>query len=145
MVGKGENRGEGRRVPRVEREMREVIATYLLGGFRGQLDGIVSVTRVIASRDLRHAKVFVSAMGEGVNKKAIVNELQAHAFDFQSEINRRLRMKYCPRLTFLYDEGFEKVLKVDRILRDLGEERNRKENGGHAPPPNPTPSTDSQD
>lgn len=122
-----ENRGDGRRIPRVEREMREVIASYLISGFQSELGGFVSVSRVLVSKDLRHAKVFVTVMGENISHKAVVEELQSHAPEIQSEVNRRLRMKYCPRVTILYDEGFENVLKVERILRDLEIQRQESE------------------
>lgn len=117
----------GHRIQRVEREIREVIGVYLLSGFRGELHGIVSVSRVIVSKDLRQAKVFVTVMGSETDRKSSVSELQAQAYDIQSHVNHRLRMKYCPRLTFLYDEGFDHVLKVEKILHDLGEERKRRE------------------
>jgi ribosome-binding factor A len=132
-MSRQENRGDARRTSRVEREMREVIGTYLIGGFRGELPGIVSITRVIVSKDLRNAKVLVTTMGDAVEgreqptskviQKATVQELQAHAHEVQHEVNRRLRMKHCPRLTFIYDEGFDHALKVDNILRDLQRER----------------------
>ena len=126
--GAVENRGSGgHRIPRVEREIREVIGSYLLGGFRGDLPPFVSVSRVIASRDLRNAKILVTAMGENVDRAACVKELQAHAHEIQRVVNQRLRMKHCPRLTFHYDHGFEHALKVESILRDLSRERAGKD------------------
>lgn len=126
-----ENRGDGRRIPRVEKEIREAVGTYLITGFRGEIDGIVSITRVIASKDLRNAKVLFSLMGSktltAADKKAAARELMDHVHEIQHEVNRRLQMKHCPRLTFLYDEGYEHALKVENILRDLSEERKRKE------------------
>ena len=113
------------RVQRVEREIRQIVGTYLITSFRGDVDGIISVTRVIASRDLRTAKVFVTLMGADASRKSVVAELQAHASEFQHEVNRLMRMKYCPRITFIYDDGFDNVLKVENILRTLAEERSK--------------------
>lgn len=133
---------DGRRVQRVEKEIREVIGQYLIRGFRGELPGIVSVSRVIASKDLRTAKVLVTLLvpatvaspNEEDEKKTrvahdqTVDVLQAHAHQFQDEVNRCLKMKHCPRITFLYDDGFEHALRVESILRDL------KIKSGHASP-----------
>jgi ribosome-binding factor A len=122
----GDKGDGGRRVQRVEREIREVIATYLVGGFKGELPGIVSVTRVIASKDLRTAKIMVTVMGFEANNKvdtrAAIDALQERVHEVQHEVNRRLQMRHCPKLTFMYDEGFEKALKVEHILRNLAEE-----------------------
>lgn len=136
-VGGGKGKGDGRRVHRVEKEIREVIGAYLLRGFRGELPGLVSVSRVIVSKDLRTAKVLVTMMvqaavtsspseGSAADEKALrrsydaaIDELQAHASEIQTEINRRLQMKHCPRLTFIYDDGLEHALRIESILRDL--------------------------
>lgn len=123
--------GESHRVQRVEREIREVIGTYLIRGFRGELPGTVSVSRVIASKDLKTAKVFVTLMTKdsvvtepsATAKKAAIKELQAHAHEIQAEVNRRLQMKHCPRLGFFYDEGLGHALKVESILRDIEKSR----------------------
>ena len=121
-----ENRGDGRRIPRVEKEIREVVGTYLITGFRGEIEGMITITRVIASKDLRNAKVLYTFVGEGGDKKATTKELMAHVHEFQHEVNRRLQMKHCPRLTFIYDEGYEHAMKVENILRDLSRQRESK-------------------
>jgi ribosome-binding factor A len=122
---------DNHRVPRVEKQIREVIGRYLIGGFRGDVDGIISVTRVIASRDIRTAKVLVTLMGLGDGqapaKKAAIKELNAHAHEFQREVNHRLQMKFCPKVTFFYDEGFENAMKVENILRDISKKRAQDE------------------
>ena len=118
--------GVSHRVQRIEREIREVVGSYLLTGFRGELPGIVSITRVLVSTDMRNAKIFFTVMGEEAEKKIAHSELKAHAHEVQHEINRRLQMKFCPKVTFTYDEGFENVMKVERILRDLSLERAAK-------------------
>lgn len=114
-----------RRIGRVEKEIREVIATYLLGGFKGDLHGFVSVSRVQVSRDLRHAKVFVTVMGTDAEREATLEALESHAYEIQGEVNRALRMKFVPRLSFAYDTGMENSIRVDQILRNLAEERKK--------------------
>jgi ribosome-binding factor A len=126
--------GESHRQARVERELREVIGTYLIRGFRGELPGFITVTRIIVSGDLRQAKVLVTAMPTGENEelkgrdpkafyKATADALQAQAYDVQEEVNRQLKMKNCPRLTFIYDDGFDNAMKVENVLRQLKNQR----------------------
>ncbi len=138
-----ENRGNAKdspshRTSRVESEMRDVIASYLLGPLRGEVPGMISVTRVIISKDLRQAKVLVTVMdptgetgltGDSLNKAA-VESLRDHAYEIQDEINARLRMKYCPKLTFFHDDGFDHAMKVENILKDLADQRKATEPKG---------------
>lgn len=117
--------GEGgsRRLLRVEKEMRNAIASYLVSGFRGETRGLVTVSRVGASADLRSARVFVSVLGSDEDQETTIDSLQERAREIQSELNRQLRMKHCPRLTFELDRGLEKSMRMDSILRSLEQER----------------------
>lgn len=140
---RAKNAGNSHRIPRVEREIREVVGSYLLSGFRGDLPGLVSVSRVVASKDLRTAKILIIAIGEDVDREACVRELQAHAHEVQQAVNQRLRMKHCPRLSFHYDTGYEHAMKVEGILRNLERERHQQ---NEAPvDEEPTDSNDSED
>jgi ribosome-binding factor A len=116
-----------RRVRRVEREMREVIASYLLTGFRGELKGLVSVSRVGVGRDLRSAHIFVSVMGEPGDADFSLKTLQENAYQVQNEIGRKLQMKFCPKLKFVLDESMANVLKVEQILREISQKKDPSE------------------
>lgn len=135
--GSGLRSGDGRRIPRVEKEIREVVGQYLLMGFRGSLPGVVSVTRVIASRDLKNAKILITVMPKVSSKaaakvlaldnpgpsdelkKSTILKLKEQAFQIQAEVNRQLKMKHCPRLSFYYDEGVGHALKMETILSQI--------------------------
>ena len=115
--------------------VREVVGQYLLRGFRGSLPGLVTVSRVIASPDLKNAKILVTVMPKKkpdalVNaeieeslKKATLSELKARVHELQSEVNRQLKMKHCPKLSFYYDEGVEHAIKVESILKKIKKPR----------------------
>lgn len=113
--------GDNRRVKRVEREIREVVARYLISGFRGELKGLVSVSRVGMAKDLRSGRVFISVMGEPGDAEFSLESLKEFGREIQSEVDRQLKMKFCPKLSFYLDESMEHVLKVEKILRDISE------------------------
>lgn len=149
-VANGQSKDKSHRVQRVEREIREVVGSYLISGFKGVLPGLVSLTRVICTKDFRTAKILVTILslaepeatgGVGEESSAepsakerkverererAIEVLQAHAFEVQGEINRCLRMKHCPKVTFVYDTSYENVMKVEKILRDISHEKNEK-------------------
>lgn len=119
------------RTTRVEGEMREVIATYLLLTLRRDLPGMVTVTRVIVSKDLRNAKVLFTVMdptgesgleGAALNK-ATLNALKENAAEIQDEVNAKLKMRYTPILTFFHDDGYENAMKVENILNEISKKR----------------------
>ncbi len=111
--------GDDRRIKRVEREVRDVIARYLLGGFRGELSGLVSVSRVGMAGDFRSGKVFISVMGKPGDAEKSLKSLKHFGNEIQKEIDRQLKMQFCPKLSFHLDESMEHVMKVEKILRDI--------------------------
>ena len=116
-----------RRLLRIEKEMRDVIGRYLISGFPGQLEGLVTVSRIQVNGDLRDARVFVSIMGTEEQQESNMEQLAEYARDVQSEVNHQLKMRYTPRLEFVLDKSLEKQLKVEKILHDLAKDRKKDE------------------
>ena len=110
---------ESRRVQRVEKELKQIISQYLISGLKDPLVGIVTLTRIEASPDLRTAKVFLSMMSEESEKNMNLKNLKERAGEIQREIAVRLPMKYCPKISFLVDKGMDKALKIQKILDGL--------------------------
>jgi ribosome-binding factor A len=117
------NTGDGRRVQRMERELQETIATYLVSGFKSPLPGLVTVARVQMPADLRTAKVYISILGSDDDRQNVFASLKERSFEIQNFLGRALRSRYCPKLTFFLDDTTENVLRVERILYDLEQER----------------------
>jgi ribosome-binding factor A len=122
------NTGDGRRVQRMERELQETIASYLVSGFKSPLPGLVTVARVQMPADLRTAKVYISILGTEEDRQSVFASLKERSFEIQSFLGRELRSRYCPKLSFFLDDTTENVLKVERILYDLERERERQRN-----------------
>ena len=82
--------------------------------------GIFTVTFVHCGKDLRDANVGVSVFADDeVTKQKALNHLKHHARDFQSIINKEVRIKFTPRLNFQLDESLEKGDEVLAILSKL--------------------------
>ncbi|HEY0627126.1 MAG TPA: 30S ribosome-binding factor RbfA [Allosphingosinicella sp.] len=122
---------EGRsvRLLRVGEQVRHALSDILM---RGDVhDDVlashtVSVTEVRMSPDLRHATVFVKPL-LGKDEAAVIKALRTNTAYLQSEVARRVNLKYASRLKFLPDESFDEGSHIDRLLRsptvarDLGE------------------------
>lgn len=108
------------RVQRVEKEIRQIVATALLDGFKEPLSGFVSVTRAVVSKDLRNAKVFLSFI-DADDIDGDLKKIQFRAPDIQQRINRSLRMKFCPKVIFYKDPSYETQLKVEALLKEISD------------------------
>lgn len=124
--------GDGRRVARVEKEVQQAIAKYVLRDLKDELTGFVSVTQVRMSPDLKNARVYVSVLAPGedetILRRKTAAALQKMAHEIQEMLGGELDLRFTPKLTFVADENTEQVLKVEGILRNLRAERGEGEN-----------------
>lgn len=118
-----ENGKPSRRVQKIEKEIREQIATFLLRGFKHALPGVVTVTKVMMSKDLRAGKVYVAIFGAEAETAEVIETLNANTHQIQQHLSRTLRMKFCPKLFFFVDDTSENLLKVEELLHRVKEER----------------------
>ena len=86
--------------------------------------GFVTVTGVQISPDLRHAKVFVSAMGSESEKKESLATLNHATGWIRRELGQRIRMRYLPDLVFLTDTSQEYGERIDRLIDEIREHEN---------------------
>lgn len=107
------------RIQQVGRELQQVIANYLINGFHHPLYGLVTVSRVEVSADLRQARVFVSFMGSKEETTENLETLTENVRDIQKEVGRRLRMKFCPKLRIIQDRGFAHYDQIETTLKGL--------------------------
>jgi ribosome-binding factor A len=106
------------RMRRVNEALREVLSARIAGGLKDPRIGFVTVTAVETSPDLRHARVFVSVLGNRRQREDSLAGLQhAHGL-LQAEIARVMHMKRTPALKFVYDETVEKGMRINELLTD---------------------------
>jgi len=79
--------------------------------------GFVTMTSVKTSPDLRHARVYVSVLGDDAERAATLAGLQSAHGALQRRLARELRMKRTPTLEFLYDETTDRAMHLEEILR----------------------------
>ena len=75
----------------------------------------LTVTEVRPAPDLRSARVYVMPLG-GERAEEAVDALQRAAAHLRGEVNRRVRLKFSPALTFELDRSFEQVERIDSLL-----------------------------
>jgi ribosome-binding factor A len=118
----------GARMRRINEVLREVVGAAIAGDLSDPRIGFTTVTSVETSPDLRHAKVFVSVLGDEEAREATLEGLRSSHGVIQSRIAAETRMKRTPALTFHYDETIEQGVRISELLEEeppaeLGEER----------------------
>ena len=103
---------------RVNEAVREVLSARIAAGFSDPRIGFVTVTSVDTSPDLRHARVYVSVLGdESERSETLAGLASAHGL-LQTSIAAELRMKRTPTLQFVFDESIDRGMRISEILDD---------------------------
>jgi ribosome-binding factor A len=111
---------EHRRADRVAEAIREEIATFLASEVKDpRVVGLVTVTGVDITRDLRHAKVFVSVMGTDTERAATFDGLASVASHLRSHVGRALRLRLAPEITFKPDESIARASRIETLLAQI--------------------------
>jgi tRNA pseudouridine55 synthase len=84
---------------------------------------MVTVTGVDVTRDLRHAKVFVSVLGEEAERTDTMAGLAGIASHLRGHIGRALRLRSAPELTFKYDQSVTHAARIETLLERVRQER----------------------
>jgi ribosome-binding factor A len=112
----------GARIRRVNEAMRAVLSDAIATDIKDPRVGFVTVTGVKTSPDLRHARVYVSVLGDDAVREGSLKGLRsAHGF-LQGRLASELRLKHTPALTFEYDDTVDRGMRISEIL-DEGRER----------------------
>lgn len=90
------------------------IANLIKKEMAHEQSSFITVTEVMASPDLRTAKVWVSIYG-GDWKKSF-NQLNKQRGGIQRILNSRLRMKFVPKIKFLIDKSQDRVERIEKLL-----------------------------
>jgi ribosome-binding factor A len=106
------------RMRRVNEALREVIAGAIAGELEDPRIGFVTVTSVDTSPDLRSARVFVSVLGDDETRERTLAGLASSHGLLQGAIAREMRLKRTPTLSFHYDEGPERGVRLSQLLSE---------------------------
>jgi ribosome-binding factor A len=109
------------RMRRVDEAVREVLSDAIAKDLLDPRVGFVTVTGVKTSPDMRHARVYVSILGDGQTRADSLEGLRsAHGF-LQRRVATELRLKHTPMLEFDYDESVDRAMRISRLIEEGSE------------------------
>jgi ribosome-binding factor A len=108
------------RMRRVNEAVREVLSVRIAEGLKDPRIGFVTVTSVDTNPDLRHARVYVSVLGDEQERAETLAGLASAHGVLQHSIASELRMKRTPTIEFVFDESIDRGMRITELLK--GEE-----------------------
>jgi len=121
-----------RRTERLQEFIKEQVSEIIQQHVRDPRIGFVSITDVEVSADLRHAKIFISVLGDEDAKTASMAGLESALKFIRGELGRRLEMRYTPEIMFRLDTSIERGSRIVSLIRDVTQGATHDDNA--APP-----------
>ena len=107
------------RTDRIDELLRQEIGVIIAREIADPRVGFATVTSVETTPDLRHAKVFVSVIGQAADRKATLSALGRAMPFIQHELGKRLRIKRIPQFHLELDDTLERGTRVLHLLNEL--------------------------
>jgi ribosome-binding factor A len=114
VMAMGENR-----IERISNLIKREVAIMLAREVKDPRIGMVTITRVKVSKDLRIAHIYYSVIGDEKQKKDSALGLKQATKFIQWELGRRIRIRYTPIIDFQFDPSLEYGIRIEKIIRSL--------------------------
>lgn len=117
-----------KRTDRLNSLLKQVIADVIRKDVNNPLlPAFTSVTSVDVTKDLQHAKVYISVIGTKETKDKALIALQSAAGFIAMRASKQIVIRFFPELTFYIDESAEHLSRVDTLLTKINQERESRE------------------
>jgi ribosome-binding factor A len=109
------------RMRRVDEAVRQVLTDAVAQDLQDPRIGFVTMTSVKTTSDLRHARVYVSVLGDESQRAATLAGLQSAHGALQRRLAQELRLKRTPTLEFIYDDTTDRAMRLERLIEQVVE------------------------
>ena len=106
------------RIGRINEEIQRELSALLRTVKDPRVHGLVSITAVETTSDLRYAKIFVSVLDKSDGKE-VLRGLKSAAGYLRRELGQALQLRYTPELQFVQDDSMDKGAHILKVLREI--------------------------
>ena len=111
---------QGRRIDRIGEQFRIELSQIIEREIQDPRIGLVTITAVKVAPDLSQARVFISSLGNGEQRKKTLQGLRSAASFVRRSLSKRLHhLRRIPELSFDYDETIEKSSRIEALLDQI--------------------------
>ena len=105
------------RIGRINEEIQRELASLIPSVKDPRVTGMISITAVDATPDLKYAKVYISVLDKS-DSTQVLKGLKSASGWLRRELGRALQLRYTPELTFVRDDSIDKGAHILDMLRN---------------------------
>jgi ribosome-binding factor A len=107
------------RTEKVASIVKEEIGVIIQRNFNMSVFGLITVTEVRMSPDLKIAKIYVSVFGDAAQKQKTLGMLEAQKAFVRQTLGRNIRLKFTPSIVFYLDETMDNAVNLEKIFKKI--------------------------
>jgi ribosome-binding factor A len=120
----------GHRLARLESLFKREISDIIRNEIKNVDFGLITITKVMLSGDLRYAKVYVSIYDKEPKQKKAMEILKRYSGFVKGIIGRRISIHHIPDINFIHDKSMEEASRIFQIMQDIKKESAQKNSAG---------------
>ena len=106
------------RTDRIAEEIKKVISEMIQNELKDpRVKGLISITKVMLTKDLKFCKIYVSVMG--ADKEEVIQGIKSGAGYMRKELGNRVQIRILPELQFVIDDSIEYGAHIDKVIKDI--------------------------
>ena len=109
----------------LQRELAMLVQQYT----RDSEMGLVTLSAIDVSPDLKNAKIFITCMGNTVNIEEIVSKLNEQSGQFRHDLGKVVKLRIMPKLNFQFDYTLERANRLSTLIDSLHVDNTGENNG----------------
>ena len=109
------------RTPRLNELVKRALSKVIQTEYSHSELGWVTISRIAVSKDMQHARVFFTTLGEETEEKKALNFLKTHQPKLRFFLGKAVHLRYTPKLIFEVDNELKKALKLEEIIDKASE------------------------
>ncbi|MCU0452151.1 MAG: 30S ribosome-binding factor RbfA [Bacteroidetes bacterium] len=119
------------RAERVASVIKEEVGRMFQRRFSMDEAGLMTVTDVRVTPDLRQARIFVSVFGDAKRKERSLKLLEEHKSAIRSEVGKAVRLRLTPEIVFVLDESMDHAIHLEKIFKKIHLDEASREDGAN--------------
>ena len=118
---------DDKRIKRISEEVKRVVSDIISNELKDpRISPMTSLTHVEVTRDLRFAKIYISVLGNEVEKNETLEGLENAKGFIRREIGNRIKLRYVPEPTFSLDDSIEQSIYISKLIDKVNREDEKK-------------------
>jgi len=115
------------RIDRVREQIQHEASKIIQSELKDPRIGMVTVTNAKVSSDFRYAKIYYTVYGDEQKRRETQEGLESAASFIRTQIGQRVRLRFTPEISFVFDYGMDKAMHVYDLLAQIEAENKEKE------------------